>query len=148
MAFAGVLVVFFQLSITRKARPYTPMSLMAFGSLLFAFGFGMFAFISAPGFFVIAFAIITVGEMVFFPTQYAIVAQLAPEDMRGRYMATAGLAFSLPNIVGPALGGFLLDRAEPSLLWVLASSLCLAGLLGFAALRRPFSLKPAEAAGI
>jgi MFS family permease len=147
MAFAGVLVVFFQLSITRKARPYAPMVVMAFGSLLFAIGFGMFAFISALGFFVIAFAIITAGEMVFFPTQHAIVAQLAPEDMRGRYMATAGLAFSLPNIVGPALGGLLLDRADPNLLWVLASSLCLAGLLGFAALRRPFSLKAAEAAG-
>jgi MFS family permease len=82
--------------------------------------------------------------MVFFPTQQAIVAQLAPEEMRGRYMATAGLAFSLPNIVGPTLGGLLLDRADPNLLWVLASWLCLLAVVGYLALRRPFSIWASE----
>ncbi|MHC4157190.1 MAG: MFS transporter [Planctomycetota bacterium] len=144
MGFAGVLVILFQLPITRRTKIYGPLVLMAVGSLLFALGFGMFAFISALGLFVVAFAIITVGEMIFFPTQQAIVARLAPEDMRGRYLAAAGLAFSLPNIVGPSLGGFLLDRANPNLLWYLGSLLCVVGVVAYLVLRAPFKIEAAS----
>jgi MFS family permease len=142
MGFAGLLVVFLQLPITRYGKRFAPMAFMAFGSLLFALGFGLFGFIYSLGYFVIAFAVITLGEMVFFPTQQAIVAGLAPEDMRGRYMAAAGLAFTLPNIVGPTLGGLLLDRAHPNLLWYLASLFCLLGVVGYLVLRRRYALQP------
>ena len=104
----------------------------------------MFAFISALGFFVAAFAIITAGEMIFFPTQQAIVARLAPEDMRGRYLAAAGLGFSLPNIIGPSLGGLLLDRADPNLLWYLGSLLCLVGVVAYLALSSLFKVEAAS----
>ena len=144
MGFAGVLVVFFQLPITRRTKSYNPWVLLAVGSLFFAVGFGMFAFISALGFFVAAFAIITAGEMIFFPTQQAIVARLAPEDMRGRYLAAAGLGFSLPNIIGPSLGGLLLDRADPNLLWYLGSLLCLVGVVAHLALSSLFKVEAAS----
>lgn len=140
MGFAGVLVVLFQLPITRKSKRLGPMPLMAIGSAFLALGFGMFVFISALYQFVLAFAIITVGEMVYFPTQQSIVAKLAPEDMRARYMATAGLAFSLPNIIGPSLGGLLLDRTDPTLLWYLAGLTCVLAGVGYTLLRRPFGL--------
>lgn len=144
MGFAGLLVVLFQLPITRRVRHYAPMALMAVGSLLYAVGFGLFAIIFSLGQYVIAFAIITLGEMIVSPTQQAIVAQLAPTDLRGRYMAAAGLAFSLPNIIGPTLGGMLLDLAHPNLLWYFGSLLCLVGFVGYLALRAPFGLKAAE----
>ena len=144
MGFAGILVVFFQLPITRRGKTYGPLVLLAAGSLFFAVGFGMFAFIRALGLFVVAFAIITVGEMIFFPTQQSIVARLAPEDMRGRYMAAAGLGFSIPNIIGPSLGGLLLDTADPSLLWYLGGLLCLVGVAAYLFLRPRFKLDAAK----
>lgn len=144
MGFAGVLVVFLQLPITRKTKAHSPLVLMAAGSLFFAVGFGMLAFISALGFFIAAFAIITVGEMIFYPTQQAIVARLAPEDMRGRYMAAAGLGFSIPNIVGPSLGGLILDRADPNLLWYAGSLLCFGGMVVYLALNAPFKAEAAS----
>ena len=145
MSFAGVLVILFQLPLTRSLKKVPAMASLALGSLLFAMGFGFFAFISALGFFVIAFTVITFGEMVFFPTQQSLVARLAPEDLRGRYMAVAGLAFSLPNMVGPTLAGLLLDRADPNLLWYVGAILCLIGALSYMALRGRFSeLAPDE----
>lgn len=146
MSFAGVLVIVFQLPLTRRAKGVAPMILMALGSLLFALGFGLFGFIAAISFFALAFAVITFGEMLFFPTQQALVAQLAPEDLRGRYMAVAGLAFALPNIVGPTLAGLLLDRADPNLLWYLGGAICLLGMLGYLALRGRFGEVAVEAA--
>lgn len=131
MSMAGIIVVFIQLPLTRWLRPYPPLIIMILGSLLFALGFGMFGFVSGLIWFAFAFAIITFGEMVFFPTQQAIVARLAPEELRARYMAVAGIAFSLPNMFGPALGGYLLDQFDPNLLWYLGGIVCIIGAVGY-----------------
>jgi len=138
MSMAGLLVVLFQLPLTRKLRSYPPMFLMGAGSLLFLLGLSMFGFIAAYALFLTASAIITFGEMIFFPTQQAIVANLAPEEMRGRYMAVAGLGFALPNILGPTLGGLLLDHGDPRNLWYIAGLVCLVGAAGYASLKPYF----------
>ncbi len=69
--------------------------------------------------------------MIFLLTHQGIVARLAPEEMRGRYMAVSGIAFSLPNMFGPALGGHLLDKFDPNLLWYLAGFACSLGAIGY-----------------
>ncbi|MBW8010433.1 MAG: MFS transporter [Chloroflexi bacterium] len=134
MSMAGIIVVVVQFPLTRWLRPYPPLTLMVAGSLLFALGFGMFGFVMGYSMFMLAFAIITFGEMIFLPTQQAIVARLAPEEMRGRYMAVSGIAFSLPNIFRPALGGYLLDKFDPNWLWYLAGIVCTVGAVGYCAL--------------
>jgi len=45
--------------------------------------------------------VITIGEMIVVPVGQALVARLAPEDMRGRYMAFYGLCWTIPAAVGP-----------------------------------------------
>lgn len=134
MSLAGVIVVLVQLPLTRKLRPYFPLPIIAVGSLFYALGFGMFAFIAGYALFLLAFAIITFGEMIVHPTHQSLVAKLAPEEMRGRYMAVAGIAFSLPNIFGPWLGGYLLDKFNPNLIWYLAGIICIAGAAGYVVL--------------
>ena len=131
MSMAGVLVVVAQFPLTRWLRPYPPLVLMVAGSLLYAIGFGMFGFIFGIQWFTLAFVVITFGEMIFFPTQQAVVARLAPEDLRGRYMAIAGIAFSLPNMFGPALGGYMIDLSDPNMLWYVGGSICILGALGY-----------------
>ncbi|MDH3944719.1 MAG: MFS transporter, partial [Anaerolineae bacterium] len=135
MSMAGVIVIVFQLAITRKLRGVGQHWVMAAGSVLFGIGFGMFGFISAYAMFLLASTVITFGEMVLFPTQQAIVARLAPEALRGRYIAAAGLAFALPNIFGPYLGGLALESVGPQSMWYLGALMCLVGTLGYLPLR-------------
>lgn len=130
MSMVAILVVLVQLPLTRKLRGYSPLKLIAAGSLLIALGFGIFGFVKGYSMFMLAFVIITIGEMIFFPTQQAIVALLAPEDMRGRYMAVSGIVFSLPNMFGPTLGGYLLGKLDPNLFWTLAGMVCAIGAVG------------------
>lgn len=131
MSISGMIVVFIQLPLTRKLRPYSQWLIMAIGCLLFGIGFGLFAFVSGYILFMFAFVIITFGEMIIFPTRDAIVAQLAPEELRGRYMAAAAFGFSIPNMIAPTLGGLLLDSADPNLLWYLAGIFSAAGAAGY-----------------
>ncbi len=79
---AGMVVVF-QFPIMRWVKNYRPVIVMAAGTLLYAVGFGMYGFVSSYRLFLLAMVVITIGEMLVSPVAQAIVARLAPEDMRG-----------------------------------------------------------------
>ena len=78
--------------------------------------------------------------------QGALVADLAPARLRGRYMAVSTISWDIGFIVGPAVGGFVLG-AEPLALWPLAGAVCLvAGVASLALeprLPRELRLTPA-----
>ena len=99
------MVVLFQFVITRKISKYPPMFIMALGSLLYVIGFGMYGFVSAYLLFMVAMAIITIGEMVIIPVAQAYVGEAAPEDMRGRYSGVMGFSWMIPWMIGPLLAG-------------------------------------------
>ena len=69
------------------------------------------------------------------PTQGALVADLAPARLRGRYMALSTMSWEIGFVVGPAIGGFVLDR-QPLALWPLAAGACLLAGVGALALER------------
>ncbi|MCK4314520.1 MAG: MFS transporter [Anaerolineae bacterium] len=74
--------------------------------------------------------------MVVMPTSQALVAQIAPEDMRGRYMAVFGFGWVIPQAVGPLLAGLVMDNADPRWVWYAAGLLGLVGAAAFVLLRR------------
>jgi MFS family permease len=113
----AAMVVLFQFPITRWITKYRPLMVMAAGMVLYAAGFAMYGFVSAYILFLGAMAVITVGEMVTAPVGQAIVSRLAPEDMRGRYMAVYGFSWVLPSAVGPLLAGLVMDNADPRWVW-------------------------------
>jgi MFS family permease len=130
------MVVLFQFAITRWISQYRPLIVMAVGTLLYAIGFAMYGFVSAYILFIGAMVIITIGEMLVAPTSQALVARLAPEDMRGRYMAVFGFTWVIPSAVGPLLAGLIMDNADPRFVWYAAGLLGLIATGAFALLER------------
>jgi MFS family permease len=112
------------------------MTMMAFGTFLYAVGFAMYGFFSSYALFAAAMLVITVGEMVVMPTAQALVAKLAPEDMRGRYMAVFGLTWLIPQATAPLLAGLVMDNADPRWVWFGSGLLGLVGAMAFLLLRR------------
>jgi MFS family permease len=80
---------------------------------------------------VFSFAVLLfgLGECFQGPVQGALVADLAPPLLRGRYMAISTNSWDLGFLIGPAIGGFIL-AAEPLALWPLAAVACLAAGAG------------------
>jgi MFS family permease len=111
------MVVLLQFAITRRIKGYAPLKVMVWGTLIYAVGFSMYGYTSAYWLFMVAMIIITTGEMLVAPTGQAIVAKLAPEDMRGRYMAVFGFSWTIPNAVGPLLAGLVMDNYDPNWVW-------------------------------
>lgn len=130
------MVVLFQFPITRWAKKYRPLLVMTMGTLLYALGFALYGFVSAYGLFLLAMAIITIGEMLVVPISQALVAQFSPEDMRGRYMAVFGFSWVIPSAIGPLLAGLIMDNSDPRWVWYAAGLVGLAAASGFMLLQR------------
>ncbi|MEO8291205.1 MAG: MFS transporter [Gaiellaceae bacterium] len=90
---------------------------------------------AAVAVFSFAVLIFGLGECFQGPVQGALVADLAPPRLRGRYMAVSTSSWDLGFLLGPAIGGFIL-AVEPLALWPLAAAACIAAGVGALALER------------
>jgi MFS family permease len=113
----AAMVVLLQFPIARWIGRYRPLLVMAGGMALYALGFGMYGFAGSYALFLVAVATLTVGEMMTAPVSQSLVSRLAPEDMRGRYMAVYAFSWVLPAMVGPTLAGLVMDNADPRWVW-------------------------------
>ncbi|MBA7572813.1 Na(+), Li(+), K(+)/H(+) antiporter [subsurface metagenome] len=127
----AIMVVFFQFFITRKISKYPPFKMMALGVIFYGMGFLMYGFISNEILFFVAMAIITIGEMTIATFSQSLVAQFAPEDRRGRYMAVFSLKRTIPRLFGVILAGVIMNTFGNYVLWYLAGILCLIAALGY-----------------
>ncbi len=125
----GAMVVVLQIPIRKGAAKIGATRAFIVAQFLYALGFTYFMF--AEGFtqFLIGVMVLTLGEITFVPASSAFVANLAPIDMRGRYMGFAGLFFGIGAAAGSQIGFFLFaSLTDKRLVWGFL------GLIGFVTL--------------
>jgi len=137
------MVVLLQFFVTRKVDHRPPMLMMALGTGFYVVGFSMYGYASGYPMFLLAMAIITIGEMVVAPVAQALVARMAPEHMRGRYMAIYGYTFTLASMTGPFMAGLVIDNYDPKILWYFAGVVGALAMMIFLLLYRQMKAKPA-----
>lgn len=125
------MVVLFQFWIIRRIKHLPPFIVMALGTLLYAIGFSVYGFVSAYVLFMLAMVIITIGEMFVAPVGQALVANFAPEDMRGRYMAMYGFSWTIPTAFGPWAAGLIMDNYNPNWVWYACGLISIIAILGY-----------------
>ncbi len=96
-----------------------------------------------------AAVVFAVGECLDGPTRIALVADLVPGHLEGRYWAVSANSWDVGYIVGPAVGGLVL-AAAPLALWPLAAGVCGLAVVATLALERriprEFRLTPSPSA--
>jgi MFS family permease len=128
----SIVIVLSQLPVTRFVEGRRRMAMLAAmtalwaAAWLFVFGAGLWLTAgAAAAVIVVAAAVFGVGECFQGATQQALIADLAPEPLRGRYMALSTNSWSIGWILGPVAGAFVLEHA-PLVLWPAAAGACLA----------------------
>jgi len=142
MMTSAITVVSFQFWLTRTMKHHPPFLMMAFGTIFYAVGFFLFGVFTTFILFALNIVIITIGEMIVVPTSQALVAGFAPSEMRGRYMAVAGLSWAIPSTIGPGLAGYIMDNYNPNLVWYIGGALCGLSVLAYYALHLRLGNKP------
>lgn len=132
----GAMIALGQLPLTAFLARFDRLRLMAAASVMIGAGFGMTALAGPVWQFALTVIVWTLGEMMQASFSQAIVADMAPAELRGRYMGVFSMCFSSAVTLGAPLGGQVLDRFGGHALWAgcLGASLVAAGL--FLAARR------------
>ena len=137
-----LLIVLIQLPVSKALEGRRRMAALALMNLLWA---GASLIVLAAGslltatsaalVFIVATMVFGLGETLQGPTQAPLVADLAPEHLRGRYFALSAMSWSAGSILGPAVGGALLGW-HPRAVWPIAALVCLIAAAGCLLLER------------
>lgn len=136
MATNATMVVLLQYRVTRTSQRYDNWRVLTLGALLYGTGAGSVALGQGFWAFWLSMVILTSGELLLAPTGSAMAADLAPADMRGRYMGLYGLTWGVSYGLGPVVAGVLNDNLAPVAMWLFAGAAGLTAAVGFAWLGR------------
>jgi MFS family permease len=139
MAVNGLLIAVLQPALTRWAGRIDSGRVLAVSALLIGLGNGAYALAASAWGWAGATAVWTLGEILLFPSIDALVARLAPEDLRGRYQGMLALVHGLGLAASPPLGGLVLERLGADALFgacLISALLVAAGHLAAAGARR------------
>ena len=139
----GLMCVFVQYPVTRITRRYRTLSVLAVGMFIYAIGAGSVALMSGFWGFWLSMVILTFGELTLVPTASKYVADLAPADLRGRYMSIYWLGWGLSRTLSPIIGGFINDNIAPQAIWITGLLFGLMSAFGLFILSRAPIPKPA-----
>lgn len=114
----ALMCVFVQFPVTRVSRRFRPLSVIGVGMLIYAVGVGSAALMHSFWGFWGSMVLMTFGELTLIPTVSKFIADLAPADMRGRYMSFYWFAWGIARGAGPLIGGFLNDNINPRSIWI------------------------------
>lgn len=131
MTINASMVVLLQYGVTKITDRFRPYSMMTLGALLYTIGLTSVAGGSLLWHFMVSMAIMTLGELVLQPTATTLVANMAPDDMRARYLGVLSLAYPIGAGLGPVVGGFLNDMIAPVAIWYGAGAMGAIGTVGY-----------------
>ena len=137
-----LLIVIIQLPVAKALEGRRRMAALALMNVLWAIAAlivlaagGLLTGTSAALVLIVATLFFGVGETLQGPTQAPLVADLAPDRLRGRYFALGSMSWSAGSILGPAVGGPLLGW-HPLAVWPIAAGVCVVSAFGCLALER------------
>jgi MFS family permease len=121
----SLLIIGAQLPFARAVEGHRRSRALALMASLFALCWLFVLGASAGGYLLLlaGVAILSAGECIYDSVRTPLIADLAPDGLTGRYLASAGFSWQLGFIVGPLIGATLL-AVEPPSLWIVASLIC------------------------
>jgi MFS family permease len=130
IAINGGLIVIAQPAVGLWCQHMPRARVVAAGALLIGIGMAMTGLARGSiGLYAASIVVWTVGEMTFVPIASAVVADLAPAELRGSYQGAYQITWGACAFLAPLVGGVVLGRLGPSVLW---TACAVAGVLGAA----------------
>ncbi|WKZ34610.1 MAG: MFS transporter [Anaerolineales bacterium] len=130
----ALMCVFIQYAVTNIARKHKTLPVVAVGMLIYAFGAGSVALMTGFWGFWLSMVILTFGELALVPVASKYVADIAPANLRGRYMSMYWIGWGLARTLAPLIGGFLNDAVSPRSIWIGGLLIGLTSVFGLTAL--------------
>ena len=130
-----LLVTLFQLRLTRRTAGVAPAPKLVTALLVMGLPFALLAWSQSIVAVVVVVVVFVIGEMLWVPTSQAVVADLAPADIRGAYMGAFGSAPAIGFALSPLIGLQVRNSFGDDATWLMYAALgVVAAVLGGLAL--------------
>lgn len=113
-----LLIVFFELPLNVATLSWSYRVNFILGTLFNIVGFAGLYFATQAWHVVVLTIIWTIGEMILFPAASSYIADIAPENVRGSYMALFSTSSNLALLLGPWGGAIVMGWLGASGLWI------------------------------
>jgi MFS family permease len=137
IAVNGVLVVLLSIPASNAATRWPRFGALSIAALLLGIGFGLTAVSNTLSLYVLTVAVWTLGEICGAVVAPAIVADMAPVDLRGLYQGVFNAAWGLSFFTGPVIGGWVFEHLGAKALWAGCFALGCLLALGYLAMAGP-----------
>jgi MFS family permease len=130
-----LLVTLFQVRLTRAAAPIAPAPKLVLALLVMGLPYLLLVWTHTLAAIVFVIVVFVIGEMLWVPTSQAVVADLAPADIRGAYMGAFGSAPAIGFALAPLIGLQMRNSFGDEATWAMFAGIgVLAAVLGGLAL--------------
>jgi MFS family permease len=130
-----LLVTLFQVRLTRLAAPVAPAPKLMLAMLIMGLPYLLLVWTHTLAAIVFVIVVFVIGEMLWVPTSQAVVADLAPADIRGAYMGAFGSAPAIGFALAPLIGLQVRNSFGDETTWAMFAGIgVLAAVLGGLAL--------------
>jgi len=137
------------ITVTLRVERYPAAPRLVVAMLLMGWPFVLLSVSSAIPVVALLILVFVLGEMLWVPTSQAIVAGLAPADLRGAYMGAFGSTSSFGFAFAPLIGLQVRHAAGDTAMWTVFGLISVvAALTGAVACRFALGREPAEAPAV
>ena len=120
---------------------------MVIAAVVMAVGFGLIGLAAAVWQFALTVVIWTLGEIMQAPLMSAIVTDLAPTELRGRYQGVASMCFASALMIGALLGGRVLTHLGGGYVWAFSSAMAMFAAILYFCVRNRLAVRHAKPPG-
>jgi len=117
MALNGLVIVVLQPFVAPAAQRFDAARVLSLSGVLVGAGWGLNALAATTPAYALAIVVWTLGEILSTPTGSALVAELAPPSLRGRYQGLYAMSWAFAAATAPAAGALVLARLGARALW-------------------------------
>jgi MFS family permease len=110
-------VIIAQLGVLRVIDRLPSIPTLAVSAVIMGLGFGLTALASSVPIYMLTVVIWTIGEVGFNAVGPAMVADIAPPHLRGRYNGVIGMSFGAAAFIAPLAGTQVLENYGEPALW-------------------------------
>ena len=132
LALNGALIALLQPAAGRMLPRFNPALVLSVAALVVGIGYGAYSFCRSVPEYALATGIWSLGEILYLPTASALVANLAPQGLQGRYQGLFSMSFGIGFTLAPLTGPQLMERFGAAVLW--RSCFAVGGLVALAEL--------------
>ena len=109
LGLSAAIIAIGEYPLVRLLRHVEPMYLLAVASALLGLGFGASLVIEPLWPVIAVVVVVSLAECLLLPISSTVVSDMAPAEVRGRYMGTWTVASNIGITLGPAVGGLAMD---------------------------------------